>query len=358
MVAEKELPSMSSQTGLAANTEGYLPAQKRSGGIAKLFLGLLVSAAFIWLIVREADVVLILGHLQAAKWPWLLVALIAIVTSFGCRARRWVYLLETANADFNRKSAMCRFITSYGLNNVLPLRAGDVYRVVSTQRLGFNPWSLVGLLVAERIIDLLTLLLLAALALSLSTAAWPVMASFGVTALCLIVAVSLMVLLCPGLFQSLISKTFITAITQRIPFLEGMRLRVVDVLVAIKALRNAKTLGRVVVLSFLGWACEVIVFIAAVSALSEVASILISTLAMSTATLSTVVPGAPGYFGTYHYFAMQPFVAGGVQIESAAAIAVLAHLFIWLPVIAFSVGYLLWPSRNISAKERNLSASE
>ena len=52
---------------------------------------------------------------------------------------------------------------------------------------------------------------------------------------------------------------------------------------------------------------------------------------MAAGTLATAIPSAPGYLGTYDYFAAQGFVVYGASLEVAVAIVLIARLT-WIPL--------------------------
>ena len=50
---------------------------------------------------------------------------------------------------------------------------------------------------------------------------------------------------------------------------------------------------------------------------------------------------SPGYFGTFHVFAMMAAQAFGASASDAAAFAIVTHLLHWLPVTLTGVAALL-----------------
>jgi uncharacterized membrane protein YbhN (UPF0104 family) len=92
---------------------------------------------------------------------------------------------------------------------------------------------------------------------------------------------------------------------------------------------NATTL---LVLSLAAWTMEGLVFAAAATSLGVAHAWLAPWLSLAAATLSTLLPGTPGYVGTFDWFATLGFVAYGVDRSAAAAAAVLVHLLLWVPV--------------------------
>ena len=66
-------------------------------------------------------------------------------------------------------------------------------------------------------------------------------------------------------------------------------------------------------------------------------------LAMSVATLGTLIPSSPGHIGTFDFFALEAVIAYGAQRDLAAAFALLVHVILWLPItLAGGLYILLW----------------
>ncbi|HWI08095.1 MAG TPA: lysylphosphatidylglycerol synthase transmembrane domain-containing protein [Solirubrobacteraceae bacterium] len=79
----------------------------------------------------------------------------------GCavRAERWYELLRYNGARPRRRDAYGLVAVAYFGNNVVPARAGDALRVVLiTPRAGTNARTVIGTIVAERVLDVVVLL--------------------------------------------------------------------------------------------------------------------------------------------------------------------------------------------------------
>jgi uncharacterized membrane protein YbhN (UPF0104 family) len=75
------------------------------------------------------------------------------------RGERWFELLRYNGAPASRADAYALLAVGYAANNVLPARAGDALRVVLvTPRTGADARSVIGTVVAERVLDVVVLL--------------------------------------------------------------------------------------------------------------------------------------------------------------------------------------------------------
>ena len=138
----------------------------RSG--LRALLGLLVSALFLVLLLRQVDLGEVWDALRGVEWPWLLLATVPFALGLSVRALRWRLVLRSS-VELTQGEAMSLVVIGYAANNLLPVRAGEVVRAVLVeQRHGGSRMQVLGTIVVERIFDGLVLALF--LAVMLATA--------------------------------------------------------------------------------------------------------------------------------------------------------------------------------------------
>lgn len=94
----------------------------------------------------------------------LLGALGAYAVGTALRGERWRVLLHRSHVGASRADCQCLNLVGYMGNNVLPARGGDVIRVsLLLPRVRARARTVIGTLVAERVLDAVTLLALFAL---------------------------------------------------------------------------------------------------------------------------------------------------------------------------------------------------
>ena len=97
---------------------------------------------------------------SANVWLYLL-AMVAYYTSFVARAVRWSLLLENAGEGRPARGLVGIIVTSYFVNCVVPAKMGDVYRAyLVKQREGVGGTRALGTIIAERLCDLVVLMVL------------------------------------------------------------------------------------------------------------------------------------------------------------------------------------------------------
>ena len=115
-------------------------------------------------------------------------------------------------------------------------------------------------------------------------------------------------------------------------------------------------LVQLIFLSFVGWAGEFGAFYWCAISLDLNNALLGSTFSMLAATLSTLLPSAPGFMGTFHFFAaMGAEQANNSQIV-AVTYAIVTHAMIWSVGTFFglsSIAFLLF--RKLKKKKAKLT---
>ena len=138
----------------------------RSG--LRALLGLLVSALFLVLLLRQVDLGEVWDALRGVEWPWLVGAAVPFALGLWLRALRWRLVLRSS-VELTQGEATSLVVIGYAANNLLPVRAGEVVRAVLVeQRHGGSRMQVLGTIVVERIFDGLVLALF--LAVMLATA--------------------------------------------------------------------------------------------------------------------------------------------------------------------------------------------
>jgi len=308
-------------------------------------LGVVVGVAFIALLIRSIDLRQVASILGRAAVEPLLFGLAAFVADFFLRGVRfWAMLLVATSKKLSLRACIGPFIASFGISDILPLRAGDGFRILWFSR-GFDipMGTVVGAMAVERALDLLVVLLFAATSLALTgIAATPAMVSgFRFMVMLTIVGVVLLFVLIA------ISR----ALARRSPGSRPGRISAIfDVLAnGLRATSAAavQTLWGWNFLVFVGlslicWILEYLVFFAAWLSLGgAVSAVAQPFLAFAFSTLGTLLPGLPGHFGTFEYFGLEAFVLTGIDPSFAAAVLFLAHLLLWLPTALFGIGWVV-----------------
>lgn len=161
--------------------------------------GVLVSALFTYVAVRQAHPAQTGNALLAMSYAWLVPALALMVLAFVIRAVRWQSLFPRDERPPLGPVTTSLFVGYLG-NTVLPARAGEAARTVALNRTTGRPIAqIVGTIIVERAQDVLSLVLLLFLMLPwLPDVTWLRAAGYLALGLVVVLAVCAAVLLAWG----------------------------------------------------------------------------------------------------------------------------------------------------------------
>jgi uncharacterized protein (TIRG00374 family) len=308
----------------------------------RLSVGLLITAFFVWLVARQVDGGQLLAALAGADLRWVTLALLGLMLGFACRISRWHLMLQQDNPQLRWRQCSGPLLASFAINNLLPLRAGDVVRAVGfSRRLGSGPGAVTATLFVERLLDLMMLLCALGLALAVFKLSAGQLSRIGGAGLLLLSGLILVLLLVPRISMFSMAALLWGAGRLAPGLVARVKPEVERGLRNLQALAQGSVMGRLVLWSVAAWAAEGLMFWMAAQALAGVTIKAGAWLAFPVATLSTLVPSSPGYVGTFDYFASLAMRLMGNPAAPAAAFAILVHLLLWLPITVVGLVCLL-----------------
>lgn len=287
-------------------------------------LGMAVSIACALLVLRFVDIRQVTDLLGHAALPLLPVAVGATLLDILLRAWRWRVLVSPlASVPMNR--VLSYLLVGYLANNVLPGRAGELVRShYLGDREGASRLSILGTVFVERILDVVTLLVLTAAAWWMTGASSKLagLLIVGLIGGLLAVVVVIALVTLPG------GRRYGPMLTARIPTrittLAG-KLRA-----GVAAAAAPGTLPASVGLTLLAWGATAVAFAAAASAIGFNVSPGQVLLIAAATNLATAIPSAPGYVGTFEFAVVATAGAIGLATAPALAMGVLVHAAILL----------------------------
>ena len=302
-----------------------------------LAVGLLISVACLAFIAQRIDFDEVAKAFRRFEWHYFAVGILSLAFGYAMRILRWSSILNAAGARVSFRMCAAPFLGSIALNNVLPLRLGDVVRaLVFPASIGVPRTVATSSLVMERLVDLMTLLMCLAVSLYvgryLNVPEW--------------VKESALLLASLG-SVTLIAIFFLSgAIARRLAGMPSALLKTVAALLnGFDAMSRLPVLLLVFGLSLLVWIGEAGLFYSLLLGFGLDATPAAATIIMAIATLATLVPSSPGYVGPFHLAAFAGISLLGGTNEQAASFAVLSHLGLWVPTtLAGAVAIALVPN--------------
>ena len=314
----------------------------------KLWIGLFISAVFIYLALRKLDFARMWGVIRSTDALLFLVVAAITFSQYVIRAWRWDILLEPI-----KKTAFSHRLSStmigFAANCVLPARLGEFVRanyLGLTEQMSTS--SALGTIVVERLFDGFTLLLILLIGLigTPFPKEWDSLASsLRATGFFLLFLYILVILFLIGFKYK--TKPFLSLL-DRLLFLvpRHFRAKIVDTIwnfsLGLVMVKRPSRWVLVIFFSCLLWfssLCQIqLVQYAIHLSLPFVAPFLI----MAMASFGVMIPSAPGFIGTFHLSVQYAFLLYGVPKEEALSAAILWHAGFFIPTVLLGfVSFLL-----------------
>lgn len=313
----------------------------------RFIAGILISLIFLYLTIGKLSLAELNEIISNASILPLTLAVIFFFVGYLLRAKRWEIMLEYKNEKIcYHKCVKIIFITT-AMNNVLPLRAGDIARVMFyNKEINKSTSSILASMVIERFLDLFCILFFLWVSLFFVkipytnniTQQLPLLGCFCILLLLIKPQVYTLTL---HFFSGLLKKTANVNLSR---FEQGLNNFT-------SLVNNTSSLGitsKLLVLSLIAWSFEALVFYITSLSIIEIINNKSALFAMPIGTFSTLIPGSPGYFGTFDYFVSQTMKISGNNATIASAYALLVHVVIWLPItVAGGIMLILKGKNNV-----------
>ncbi|MBS7423583.1 MULTISPECIES: lysylphosphatidylglycerol synthase transmembrane domain-containing protein [Pseudomonas] len=292
----------------------------------------LICLIAIFRLVKFSEVMEALEHFQ---WRYLALGILSLGFGYAVRIFRWSVMLSATGTPVEFKNCAAPFLGAIALNNVLPLRLGDVVRaLVFPYAMGVTKTAATTSLVVERLIDLVTLLACLALGvLAIQTVEVPPALRQTAVILALLGGMTLTV---GFFFSGSFARLFYSLAGEQSESIKPSRLQQIfhavgGLFESFDVMSRPRVLGAMLGLSVLVWVGESGLFYFALMGLGLDASPLMALLVMAIATLSTLAPSSPGYVGPFHLAAFTAVTLIGGSAAQAGSYAIIVHLALWLP---------------------------
>lgn len=287
--------------------------------------------------------------LKHANYLYLLPAMAMFLTSFYVRAYRWkLFLLPVGNIRFG--TAFSSMMIGYMVNNILPLRMGEIFRAYSMGKAGkVSRSSAFATIVVERLFDILCLLLILGIVFLLFPFPEWIRKSSLITLIGTVALVAVLVLLIFRTEQIIrINRRLFDrlgqGIVERVEYITRQFTRGLEVF------SRTEHYFLIIVSSLILWVfyagCIYCVlytfdFVSPAYPKIEHSPIMTSLVLLAVGTIAITIPSTPGAVGTYHGVIVLGLSLFGVPAEQAMGFALVNHLFNYLPLTVIGL-YFYW----------------
>ncbi len=305
-------------------------------------VSLLLAALLLYLLARQVSVDEMVGAWRNLSAAALVLGLVVLTMDYALRCLRWRMMLGALGSPVSTRACAGPMLAGFALNNILPLRAGDIARAFSfTSVLHLPADRISGTLIIERLLDLFTLCMFFLLGAGLTPLATGhnAFAPVILTATATIAAVFLTLLWAPTASKRLVEQ-LLERLFPRRPGFDRVRLFIQRVFESLIILGRHGTLLRLAAISAVVWLLEAGVFYLILRDLDGPGGFVASLFSMAMGTIGTLLPSTPGYVGTFDYFAAAGMQAYGAGPATAITAALAIHLLLWLPITLAGLAYL------------------
>ena len=308
------------------------------------WIGVAVSAVFLWWALRGLDLSEVWRDVQTANYWWLLPGVAVYFVAVWARTWRWDYMLRPLK-HIHLSNLFPVVVIGYMGNNIYPFRAGEVLRSYVLRRREDVPMSAsLATVIVERVFDGLVMLVFVFVALPFT----PIPGDDGSIRTVVITAsvlffVAMVVFFAlaamPERFYALAEWLSDKLLPDRMkrPLLDFLQ----RFLTGLESLRSFKNVLMIFFTSVVIWLLETVKYWFVMHAFSFEVSFFALMLMNGIVNLATTLPSAPGYVGTFDGPGIAVLTLYGIEQGLATAYTLVLHAALWLPITLLGGYYML-----------------
>jgi len=298
----------------------------------KPLVGLPISIFFLWLALRNFNLLDLRNILKSTAWGWFFLALLVYIFGYILRTIRWKILLSPlVRVKISKLFPVLTF--GFLINNILPARAGELARAFAARHLTKLPAaSCFGSIALERLTDFFGLgFFLVVAAGILPTESVPLWKIFGL----FLTGVAVM-----GLLFGLIRKYTRSIESIKAGFLKKVLQLIINITDGFVALKSFKRFSAVLGIAVLVWGNEVFSIFLFSKAFGLNLTYVQAAALIVGLSVGVMIPAAPGYVGTYEFFGKKTLVLMGFAASLALPFVLVVHFVQFLTSSLLGLPYL------------------
>lgn len=306
----------------------------------QFWLGVLISAACLYIVLKDMHLVEVWRSLKGAAYGWLVPGVVVYFFAVWARTWRWHYMLRPIK--FVALGRLFPVVAiGYMGNNVYPARAGELIRAyVLKRKEGVSISASLATIIVERIFDGVIMLLFVFTSLPFTSlplwlhrvVLFGSLLFFGALGFFFMVASSpdrsqrlaewFIERLLPGRFQKA-ARGFLGR------FLEGLH-----------CLRSGQDVLMIFFTSLVIWLAETVKYWFVMHGFGFSVPFYVLMLMNGVVNLATTIPSSPGYVGTFDAPGIRILEAFGVDYDLASAYTLVLHAALWFPITLLGAWYM------------------
>ncbi len=307
----------------------------------KTLIGILISAAFLYLAIRKVDVHGLWETLRNANHFFIVPVVLLSLFSAMMRSIRWRYLMRPVK-DIGLRSLVSATFIGLMANNVLPARLGEFVRAYAIgEKERVSKSSSFATIVFERTLDgftLLFFLLIVLIFYGISFPGWLRNASYFALVF-YAAAVIFLILLKLKRERAIVIAEFLLR-----PVPERMRPPAIRILHAfvdgLAVMHSTRNTAVSAMFSLLVWLPHVLIIHLLLLSFDVHLTILASFMLLVSLGIGVMIPSAPGFIGTIQYVCILGLALFSVPRELALSFSIVYHASVFIPVTAVGLFFL------------------
>jgi glycosyltransferase 2 family protein len=308
----------------------------------RVIIGLIISLIFLFLAFRGIDWGNAILALKKARYIYVLPGLLVYLLALWVRTYRWSFILPP-RVKISTRKLFPLFILGSFVNNILPLRMGDVYRAyLLAKRENISKSSAMASIFVDKVFDalaVLTFLGIAAWALSSRFPRWE-KDLFQTSSIILLGGVVCLWIL---LWNRTLANRLINWLLSHLSDTINKKLHPVihNFLDGLDILRNHNLVLLAFFFSLVSWLIEAVMYYIIAYSLGTALPLYASPVILAIVNLAMMIPASPAGVGTFEFFCRKTAEPFFTPKSVAFAYAIFVHLAWFLPIIILGI-YYMW----------------
>jgi glycosyltransferase 2 family protein len=285
-----------------------------------LLVGLPLSALFLYLAARHADLQQVRVTVADADLGLLAMALGAVLGVFLLQAVRWRGIVNLGRPS--RRRYVGYVFAGLACNNVLPGRIGDFLRARWLAQDGQLPYGRgLASVALDRIFDVVALVFFACVSATLVVSeVW-----------LLRVAIGAGVLLAAFVIVRALATRYTSARDRGRRHRSVVRRIVRDTLEGLAEPLGWRRITKAIALSVAAWLMWALAAMLVATSVGVELGVWDALFVTAIVNLGAAIPSSPGFVGTFHWLAVQSLALLGIGLDEALAFAILMHAVWYVP---------------------------
>ena len=316
--------------------------------------GFAVSALLLWLALRNIDFGALAGIYARMEPVYLLPVACVLVVELLARGARWKLLLDPSSPSVRLYDAFRLEAAGLALNNILPLRLGELARATFGARVFSVPVvTVLATILVERLLDIIVLVLLFAAAAEFGGISGGLFAYGGLMwTLVGGVAAGIAALI---FAEELVAHAWFSGFFARFPKVRTVFERVA---MGVKGLHNFRSGSLIFLFATVQWLADALNFwlLARAFGLGSVIDAFKSVALIFAGAAAASVPGMPGYFGNFELVLVKVLKGWGVQEGVGFAYVSCMHIMGYIFVTVLGVVFIYQMGQSVGRVWSEFSA--